>query len=175
MDDWIEIIPDFETYKTDMLNVVARIDSIVLCMSDGEIHNYLNEHQMKPSSLIEVVIDNAVAYANICNVYQNEINPFIGVPTERYFFYEHFEPPFQEFGVQLRTYATYFNCLSQAYEPFIEPWDLDLATCQKTHDSALKTKMVSNHLLQINFTTGMIQCLHNIWTRLRKSLVKMEK
>lgn len=129
---------------------------------------------MKPSPLIEVVLDNIVFYQNMCKVKQPEINPFMAVPTERYFYYDKFQPPYSEFGVQLRTYATYHNILSQAYEPFIEPWEIDFASSQKNKDSIIKNKLVSNTMLEINCTTGMAQSVNSLQTRLNQSFAKIE-
>ena len=67
INDYIDITPD-TSFKTDIYNIVARVDSVILGISDGEIVNYLSEYNMKPSPLIEVVLDNIVFYQNMCNV-----------------------------------------------------------------------------------------------------------
>ena len=67
INDYIDITPD-TSFKTDINNLVARVDSVILGISDGEIVNYLSEYNMKPSPLIEVVLDNIVFYQNMCNV-----------------------------------------------------------------------------------------------------------
>ena len=42
------------------------------------------------------------------------------------------DPRCSESNVGLSIYASYFNELSQSYEPFIEPWSMEVQTYQET-------------------------------------------
>ena len=41
--------------------------------------------------------------------------------------YKVFKPPFNKLGLEFKLYGTYYNQMSQAFEPFIEPWSLDIS------------------------------------------------
>lgn len=54
---------------------------------------------------------------------------------ERYTKMRVFYPPFNSINLKIQIYATYYNQMSQAFEPFIEPWSLDIEISQKSdHD-----------------------------------------
>lgn len=67
IDDEIDVTPDL-TFKTDMINIIARVDSVILCISDGEVNKYFSESQFVASPLIEVAHDNIIIYHNISDI-----------------------------------------------------------------------------------------------------------
>ena len=120
------------------------MESIVLGLNDGELHNYISDLNMKASPLVEIALDSIVFFQNTTNMKSALTNPYMGVPNERYFFYERFTPPFKEMGVQARLYATYYNIHAQAFEPFIEPWQVEFESSQHENISIVKNKVVSD-------------------------------
>ena len=152
-----------------------RVESIVLGLSDGEIKNFLGDNKTKSSPLLKFVIDRFIYYANTTDVKKDKFNPFMGVPIERFFYFKKFNPPHHEFGVQMRLFATYYNILSQAYEPFMEPWEMDFVSCQRVKDQGVENKIESKTFLEINLSTGMAFSVKNFQNRLNHSYAKLEK
>lgn len=72
----------------------------------------------------------------------------------------------------MRTYATYYNQMSQAFEPFIEPWSLEVIIKQKSKDHLQDIKIFSKDFLNINITYGMA---FNITEVKARGLDKMDK
>ena len=86
-----------------------------------------------------------------------------------------FTPPYYEMGVELRLFATYYNILSQAYEPFIEPWELSYEFEQKDKNSIPYNKLESKTFLEINLSTAMAKCVMDIVNRINESFATLGK
>ena len=67
-----------------------------------------------------------------------------------------------EWNVGMSIYASYFNELSQSYEPFIEPWTMVVETYQETPKDLQHMKVSSQENLEINMTTGLAENIRSI-------------
>ena len=117
-----------ETFKTDISNVAVKISSIVLSLSDGELENYLGSKPAWPTPLIELVI-NKLEYcqkSNTTSSKQPRSKDVLAVPLDIYYGMGDFDQPVSDMKVSCGLYATYYNEMSQAFEPFIEPWSLNI-------------------------------------------------
>ena len=45
------------------------------------------------------------------------------------------KPPYNKMNLSFQIYATYYNQMSQAFEPFIEPWSMEIKIEQKKPSS----------------------------------------
>lgn len=77
--------------------------------------------------------------------------------------------------MSLRLEATYFNQLTQYFEPFIEAWNLKQEIIQKNKDAHFEVFLKSNDLLNINVTYGMAASLRNIQTEVNDILRRVEE
>ena len=66
-----------------------------------------------------------------------------------------FRPQFKKMEMAMSIYATYYNQLSQAFEPFLEPWSLTIQINQKSENHSEDIKIFSPDFLNINVTYGM--------------------
>ena len=117
-----------ETFKTDIANVAVKISSIVLSLSDGELENQLGSKPAWPTPLIELVI-NKLEYCQKSNITlgkQPRSKDVLAVPLDIYYGMGDFHQPVSDMKVSCGLYATYYNEMSQAFEPFIEPWSLSI-------------------------------------------------
>lgn len=64
--------------------------------------------------------------------------------------------------MSLRLEATYFNQLTQYFEPFIEAWTVKQEITQKNKHSPFDVSLKSSDLLNMNVTYGMAASLRNI-------------
>ena len=65
---------------------------MVIGLNDGEISNYLSDYDVsKPTPLVEFALDSLILHQNVTDIQDD--NPFMGVPLERYFYFEKFLPP----------------------------------------------------------------------------------
>jgi len=69
---------------------------------------------------------------------------------------------YSEQNVSMSIYASYFNELSQSYEPFIEPWTMVVETYQETPKDLNNIKVSSQENLEINMTTGLAENIRSI-------------
>ena len=70
---------------------------------------------------------------------------------------------FMEIHSSLKLDATYFNQITQVFEPFIEPWQLDLNIVQKEEHAVFSLKLTGVEQLICNLTYGMALSLRNIY------------
>ena len=63
-------------------------------------------------------------------------------------------------------YATYYNQLSQAFEPFLEPWTLCIDIDQKSESHLQDIKIYSVDSMNINLTYGMAVNLMEVKTKI---------
>ena len=77
--------------------------------------------------------------------------------------------------IKLGLYGTYFNQLSQALEPFIEPWSIKVQNIQKFEKSIPEYKIWSNEFLDINLTFGMAVTIREIKARVLEKTFLMEE
>jgi hypothetical protein len=70
---------------------------------------------------------------------------------------------FMEISSLLKLDATYFNQITQVFEPFIEPWVLQLIIDQKFENDIMNLKVSSEEQLIFNITYGMAVSLRNIY------------
>lgn len=68
-----------------------------------------------------------------------------------------------EISSLLKLDATYFNQITQVFEPFIEPWVLQLNIEQKVENDILNLKITGKEELICNLTYGMALSLRNIY------------
>ena len=77
--------------------------------------------------------------------------------------------------IKLGLYGTYFNQLSQALEPFIEPWSIKVQNIQKFEKSIPEYKIWSDEFLDINLTFGMAVTIREIKARVLEKTFLMEE
>lgn len=86
---------------------------MIISLNDGEISTFMGDQDVsKPTPLVEFALDSLILHQNITDVQNFDDNPFMGVPNERYFYFQRFLPPYKELGAQVRVFATYYNELS---------------------------------------------------------------
>jgi hypothetical protein len=68
-----------------------------------------------------------------------------------------------EISSHLNLDATYFNQITQVFEPFIEPWTLQLIIEQKVANDIMNIEISSEEQLIFNVTYGMALSLRNIY------------
>ena len=80
-----------------------------------------------------------------------------------------YQYPVLKLQAELHLLARYFNLENGAYEPLIEPWDLEATIKQKDNCSAMIIRVNSDVMLNINLTYGMALAIKQILTRLEQS------
>lgn len=85
-----------------------------------------------------------------------------------------FIPPYSVQKASLSIYGTYYNQLSQAFEPFIEPWSVKLTIKQEDEKEIQKLNLESNEYLNFNFTYGMAVAIKDIKNRLIEKTFKID-
>jgi len=65
--------------------------------------------------------------------------------------------------------------LSQAFEPFIEPWALDLVITQKEEHSIQDMKLSSKNFLNINLSYGMAVTIRDLKDRILNKTFKIDE
>lgn len=83
-------------------------------------------------------------------------------------------PPYAVQRARLSIYGTYYNQLSQAFEPFIEPWSVKLAIKQEDENEIQKLSLESDDYLNFNFTYGMAVAIKDIKNRLIEKTFKID-
>ena len=109
---------------------------------------------------------------------------YMGMPISQYYeslqnqegeFIKTFNPPYYQMDIKLGLYGTYFNQLSQALEPFIEPWSIKVKNVQKFENSIPEYKIWSDEFLDINLTFGMAVTIREIKARILEKTFLMEE
>lgn len=58
--------------------------------------------------------------------------------------------------------ANYFNMVVAAYEPLIEPWNLQVTALQEEEDTPLHAEIRLPDFININLTLGMAMMIQNL-------------
>lgn len=77
--------------------------------------------------------------------------------------------------VGLSLYSTAYNPLSQAFEPFIEPWYVSVSQVQETSEARTVMKVTSKNLLEFNLSAGMLQSIQDFKQRLSEKTLKIDE
>lgn len=85
---------------------------------------------------------------------------------QRYATLKAYIPPYSKLEANMKIYATYFNQLSQSFEPFLEPWSINLEISQKDQDGQQDTKIYSSDFVNIILTYGMAMNIMEVKTKL---------
>jgi hypothetical protein len=75
----------------------------------------------------------------------------------------------------LGIYGTYYNQISQAFEPFIEPWDMTCIMKQETEKDSQKYEIKSDKYLDFNLTYGMAVNIKDIKNRVIDKTFKIDE
>jgi hypothetical protein len=187
-----------EVYVLDL-----KISSIVMSQRNGEVDNYIGKHVQAPLPLLELVLDE-LSYSMETNKIDFRVNKkeqANGIQTsiaiEQYFSQllnmltrkqgaptaaaqprrvpdSAFIPPYSVQKASLSIYGTYYNQLSQAFEPFIEPWSVKLTIKQEDEKEIQKLNLESSEYLNFNFTYGMAVAIKDIKNRLIEKTFKID-
>ena len=175
-----------ESFETDIYHMDVKIKSIILSLSDGEIENFIGRNKSLPSPQVELVFNNfnmCTQTVTLCNQNLGK-SKYMGMPISQYYdslqnpdsdFIKTFNPPYYKMDIKLGLYGTYFNQLSQALEPFIEPWSIKVQNVQKFEKSIPEYKIWSNEFLDINLTFGMAVTIREIKARVLEKTFLMEE
>ena len=74
-----------------------------------------------------------------------------------------FEPPYLQINGHVGLEATYFNQMTQQFEPFIEPWKMQASISQTVKNDMFDIKIFSKDLLNLNITYGMALSIRNTY------------
>jgi hypothetical protein len=85
------------------------------------------------------------------------------------------KPPYLAVAMSLRLEATYFNQLTQYFEPFVEAWQVKQEITQKSKDSMFDVSLKSSDLLNLNVTYGMAASLRNIQNEVNEILRRVDE
>jgi len=136
--------------------------ALVLCLTDGDHKHFSSAKTMQlPVPLVELCISELTFSSELCRLVEKQLdrNPFMMMSMhdliDLYTNLQAFVPPFNKVELQLSLYATYYNQLSQAFEPFLEPWSLNLEINQKSESDRRDIKVFSGDFLNLNITFGM--------------------
>lgn len=81
-------------------------------------------------------------------------------------------PPFTTMDMNMKLYATYFNQMSQAFEPFMEPWAISVTIKQDNPSSHQDVKIFSGEQMNINLSYGLA---YNIMIAQERMMTKLRK
>ena len=166
-------------YKTTVFNLKVDVKSLVLSYSDGDYENFVGEETSTlPVPLIEFCISELIVDQRNCKVTDKGNNPFMAMTMiefiERYTTLKAILPPFNNLKVSVKLYATYFNQMSQAFEPFIEPWSLDVTMKQNEADSIQDLKIFSGDFMNLNVSYGLAFNIMDLKTRILEKVAKID-
>ena len=82
--------------------------------------------------------------------------------------------PYLKISASLRMDANYFNMIVAAYEPLIEPWNLELDVLQEEEDMALNAEVRLPDIVNINLTLGMAMVLNSLRYRVMEGREEWE-
>jgi len=99
----------------------------------------------------------------------------LAVPLDIYYGMGDFHQPVSDMKVSCGLYATYYNEMSQAFEPFIEPWSLNIKILQISEDDIQDIQVKSDQFLAINFTFGMALAIRDIRNRITDKTFKIDE
>ena len=116
-------------YKTVVSNVQIEIKSVIFVLSDGDYNNFIGDNPSPPVPLLEFCLSDFVINQRTCKAERNK-NPFMAMTMsefiDKYTSLRAVVPPFTTMDVNVKLYATYYNQMSQAFEPFLEPWSISV-------------------------------------------------
>lgn len=72
------------------------------------------------------------------------------------------EHPYLKVEAHARLSSSYYNQLTQHFEPLVEPWALSTHVVQKEQGAMFKMRVESLQMININFTYGMFASLRHI-------------
>jgi hypothetical protein len=122
-------LADGNEYKTEVSNMQIDIKSVIFVLSDGDYDNFIGDSLNPPVPLLEFCISD-VSVKSRTSVYEKQRNPFMAMTMsefiEKYTSLRAVFPPYTSMDISMKLYATYYNQMSQAFEPFLEPWSLSV-------------------------------------------------
>ncbi len=92
--------------------------------------------------------------------------------------------PYLKVKASLRMDANYFNMLVAAYEPLIEPWQLEVDVYQEEEDTPMYAQIDLPDIINVNLTIGMAMVLNSLRYRVmegkdewadEKELIKLKQ
>ena len=102
-------------------------------MTDGDYGHFTGEITSLPVPLLEFCICELKFNSEVCERKQTILgsdNPYMMMTMrdfiQRYATLKAYIPPYSKLEANMKIYATYFNQLSQSFEPFLEPWSINL-------------------------------------------------
>lgn len=161
----------------------VEFKSIVLCLSDGDHKHFKNSSRTisMPVPLLEVCISECNYHSDRCEFVekQPEKNPYLMLSMvdliDLYTNFQAFSPQLKKKDLRLSVYATYYNQISQAFEPFLEPWSLNVEINQKSESHSEDIKIYSPDFLNINVTYGMALNLLQVKSKIQEKLELIKK
>ena len=72
-------------------------------------------------------------------------------------------------------YATYYNLLSQAFEPLIEPWSLNIVGVKDSQNSIEELSIRVEDFIEVNLTYGMAVQIREIKQRILNKTFKISE
>ena len=85
------------------------------------------------------------------------------------------KPPLFELMAGMHLESTYFNQITQVFEPFVEPWFIDVLVSKVKPKDLYDIRVKSNKLLNVNVTFGMALSLRNILFEIQDILAEIDK
>lgn len=77
-----------------------------------------------------------------------------------------FKDPYLKVKATMRVDANYFNMLVAAYEPLVEPWNLDINVLQIDEASPLRAFINFPDIINLNLTFGMAMIVNQFLQRM---------
>lgn len=148
-------------YKTVISNIQVNARSLIVSVSDGDRENYIGPNASAAIPLAEFCVSDLSLSLRNCALVEKQLprNPYmalkIGEFLDRYSTLKAHVPPFTNLQISMQMYATYHNKVSQAYEPFLEPWSLNIEVKQKQEEDLREIKAYSQDFLNLNITFGL--------------------